>query len=99
MASYAFLGAFATVAIFGGPLVRLDRAIRGQEATFRRAISRCLERAEPLCLSQGEAAEELKARQCYEELRAQQWARAARPSCLYGSPSLYSSWSSRCGWR
>lgn len=32
MAAYAFLGAFATVKLFGGPLVQLDRSIRSQEA-------------------------------------------------------------------
>ncbi|CAK9066095.1 ABC transporter D family member 2, partial [Durusdinium trenchii] len=32
MASYAFFGAFATVKLFGGPLVQLDRNIRAQEA-------------------------------------------------------------------
>lgn len=31
MAGYAFFGAFATVTIFGGPLVQLDRNIRSQE--------------------------------------------------------------------
>jgi ABC-type uncharacterized transport system fused permease/ATPase subunit len=31
MAAYAFLGAFATVTLFGGPLVQLDSNIRSQE--------------------------------------------------------------------
>ena len=31
MAANAFLGAFATVTLFGGPLVQLDRNIRSQE--------------------------------------------------------------------
>lgn len=75
MAAYAFLGAFATVTLFGGPLVQLDRNIRSQEATFRKSISRCLERAEPLCLCAGEASEGMEARGRYERLRRQQWAR------------------------
>eukprot|EP00913_Durusdinium_trenchii_P030610 g28667.t1 len=75
MASYAFFGAFATVKLFGGPLVQLDRNIRAQEAVFRKSISRCLDRAEPLCLCGGEGSEAAEARARYERLRRQQWVR------------------------
>jgi len=75
MASYAILGAFATVLVFGRPLVRLDRGIRAQEATLRSAIARCRDKAEALTFAQGEAAEGMVIKERYQDLRRRQWSR------------------------
>lgn len=57
MLSYAGLGALLTVNVFGRPLVRLDRGLRAQEASFRTSLARCRDRAEALVFAGGEAAE------------------------------------------
>ncbi|CAE7206866.1 unnamed protein product [Symbiodinium natans] len=75
MASYAAVGALATVKFFGAPLVRIDRSIKSQEAAFRKSIARCLDRAEPLCLCGGEPSESAESRGRYLKLQQQQWAR------------------------
>mmetsp|Transcript_89785 Transcript_89785/g.262458 ORF Transcript_89785/g.262458 Transcript_89785/m.262458 type:complete len:663 (-) Transcript_89785:116-2104(-) len=75
MVLYAGLGALATVYLFGRPLIRLDKGIRAQEASFRAAISRCYGKAEALSFSRGEAAEAESASERYRVLRQQQWSR------------------------
>lgn len=75
MAGYALFGAFATLFIFGRPLVKLDRGIRAQEASFRGALARCRDRAEALVLSGGEAAEAAASGVRYRGLRQRAWSR------------------------